>query len=100
MPDLPPSAQAIDMAGNGLDEVIGRPVDELKISARSGNSVFLLLGVPERVVGELPKARVRLDPAAGVENPPVLKAHGRKLTPTATTRVQRVDTSGSGLLDV
>jgi hypothetical protein len=30
----------LDIAGNGLDEVTGRPVDELKISARSGNWVF------------------------------------------------------------
>ena len=43
MPELPLYAQAVDMAVNGFDEVTGQPVDELKISARSGNWVLRAL---------------------------------------------------------
>ncbi len=43
MPDLPLFAQAVNMAVNGLGEVTGQPVDELKVSARSGNWVSCAL---------------------------------------------------------
>lgn len=41
-----------------------------------------------------------LDPAAGAEDPLISQAHGRKLSPVWTTRIQQVDADGSGLFIV